>query len=332
LLAVVAVGLLVVTTIMATAQSANNGEELSQPPPQLIVEEAPGVNSAVGEQGLPPDSDNSTEPATTETFWGRIADYSETDNKSRIIRVELPDLSRAARDTKEVLVAVLDTGIDKKHEDLLDQVVAEANFTDSYHTTDSNGHGTHIAGIIAAKDNAVGITGVAPGCLLLNAKVADGSGRCEAVTLTNGIIWAIDNGASVINISVELEEPCEGLEEAVNYAWEKGSVIVAASGNDGDESLIYPASYNNCIAVCCLNGDGELFSLSNQGDWVDVAAPGFNIYSCLPDNRYGYKTGTSCAAAYVSGIAALLLSVVKDTNSNNRLNDEVRKLIETGYR
>ena len=231
---------------------------------------------------------------------------------------------------EEIVVAVLDTGIDPDHQDLNGLIVAEADFTDSSSPNDIHGHGTHVAGIIAAKNDDIGIVGAAPGCRLLNAKVADDVGRCQALSLAEGIIWAVNNGASVINISLEIREPSPQLEEAVNYAWNRGSIIIAAAGNNGSQSPVYPACYKNCIAVAAVNQDDNLAPLSNYGDWVDVAAPGFDIYSTLPNNSYGYKTGTSFATAYVSGMAALLFNVVTDTNGDGRLNDEVRTAIETG--
>ena len=129
----------------------------------------------------------------------------------------------------------------------------------------------------------------------------------------------------------ELEEYSPQLEDAVRYAWSRGAVIVAVAGNSGSELPVYPALFENCIAVTALRQDGTLAPLSNHGDWVDIAAPGFNIYSTLPDNGYGYKSGTSFATAYVSGLAALLFTVVSDNNYDGRLNDEVRVAIEAGY-
>jgi len=233
--------------------------------------------------------------------------------------------------TEAVVVAILDTGIDPDHQDLNGLIMAEANFTDSSSPADSYGHGTHVAGIIAAKSDGMGIVGVAPGCRLLNVKVADDMGRCQASALAEGIVWAVNNGASVINISLEIKEPSPQLEEAVNYAWSRGTVIIAAAGNNGNQSPVYPAYYKNCVAVAAIDQDDNLAPLSNYGDWVDVAAPGSDIYSTLPDNGYGYKTGTSFATACVSGIAALLFDVVTDANGDGRLNDEVRAVIETAY-
>jgi len=253
------------------------------------------------------------------------------DKQWALDKINVFQLWQMAPVTEAVVVAILDTGIDPDHQDLNGLIMAEANFTDSSSPADSYGHGTHVAGIIAAKNNGTGIVGVAPGCRLLNVKVADDMGRCQASALAEGIMWAVNNGASVINISLEIKEPSPQLEEAVNYAWSCGSIIIAAAGNNGNQSPVYPAYYNNCVAVAAINQDDNLAPLSNYGDWVDVAAPGSDIYSTLPDNDYGYKTGTSFATACVSGIAALLFDVVTDANGDGRLNDEVRTVIETSY-
>jgi thermitase len=248
-----------------------------------------------------------------------------------LARIHLSDLWQITKGSPETLVAVLDTGIDRKHEDLSDKVVAEINLTDSPTPNDIYGHGTHIAGIIAANtNNGVGIAGIAPESRLLSVKVADDKGRCSASVVAQAVIWAVNNGASVINISLELREPSPELENAVNYAWNKGAVIVAAAGNDASQMPVYPAYYKNCIGVAATKQDNNLAPLSNYGDWVDVAAPGFNIYSILPGNSYGYKTGTSFAAGCVSGLAALLFSIVNDTDGDGMVNGEVRATIETG--
>jgi thermitase len=228
-----------------------------------------------------------------------------------------------------ILVAVLDTGIDKNHEELAGRVFAEINLADSPTSDDVFGHGTPIAGIIAAGDDGLGVAGLAPESHLINVKVADDSGRCLLSALAKGIIWAVDHGARVINISIELKDSAPELQDAVDYAWYNGVVIVAAAGNDANSQPVYPAAYENCIAVTAIREDGTLAPLANYGDWVDVAAPGFNIYSILPGNTYGYKHGTSFAAAYVSGLAALLFPAVTDADGDGWLNDEVRQAIES---
>jgi thermitase len=287
------------------------------------VEPEPLETSPLDDAGLPQDAlaNQSEIPTLTDPY---------VDQQWALSKINIFQLWQITTAKESVPVAVLDTGIDPDHQDLNGLIIAEADFTDSSGPSDVYGHGTHVAGIIAAKNDDVGIVGVAPGCRLLNVKVADDIGRCRASSLAEGIIWAVNNGASVINISLEIKEPSPQLEEAINYAWSHGSVIIAAAGNDGNESPVYPAYYKNCIAVAAINQDGNLALLSNYGDWVDVVAPGSDIYSTLPNNGYGYKTGTSFATAYVSGVAALLFNVVTDNNGDGRLNDEVRAAIETG--
>jgi subtilisin family serine protease len=261
--------------------------------------------------------------------------YSQTasDLKSlwALERIHALPLTRNVTENTPVLVAVLDTGIDKDHEDLYGKVVAEIDLSKSPSADDVYGHGTPIAGIIVADiDNNLGVMGLAPESRLINVKVAGDDGKCQLSTLAAGIIWAVDNGARVINISIEIKESRPELLEAVDYAWDKGALIIAAAGNDNNSLPVYPAACDNSIAVTAIQENGALAPLANYGDWVDVAAPGLDIYSTLPDNRYGYKHGTSFATAYVSGLAALLFSLATDTNGDGKLNDEVRRALEAG--
>jgi subtilisin family serine protease len=246
-----------------------------------------------------------------------------------LVKIHASPSTSGSGDSSSVPVAVLDTGIDKSHEELADRVFADINLTDSPTSGDVFGHGTPIAGIIAAGNDGLGVVGLAPESQLINVKVADDSGRCRLSALAEGIVWAVDHGARVINISIELKDSAPELQEAVDYAWDNGVVIVAAAGNDGNSQPVYPAAYENCIAVTGIQEDGTLAPLANYGDWVDVAAPGFDIYSILPGNAYGYKYGTSFAAAYVSGLAALLFPVVTDADGDGWLNDDVRQAIES---
>jgi len=235
-----------------------------------------------------------------------------------ISKIEAPQAWQITRGNQAVIVAVLDTGINKDNQYLAERVVAEVNFTDSPTSDDLYGHGTHMAGTIVA---------IAPECRLMNVKVADDRGRCEPSVVARGIIWAVDHGAEIINISLAMEASTD-LEEAVSYAWSQGAIIIAAAGNKGLTEPSYPAYYANCLAVAGTNQNDSLALLSSYGDWVDVAAPGFNVYSELPHNQYGYKTGTSAAGAHVSGIAVLVFSVAEDSNGNGTVNDEVRWAIE----
>jgi len=234
-------------------------------------------------------------------------------------RIQAPQAWQIAGGGEPTIVAVLDTGIDADNEELGERVVGEVNFTESPTSDDLNGHGTHMAGTVAA---------IAPNCRLLNVKVADDLGGCQASAVARGIDWAVNHGAQVINLSLCTEASPE-LERAVDYAWSRGVVVVAAAGNEGGSSAAHPAYYAGCLAVAATNESDSLAVLSNHGDGVDVAAPGFKVYSALPDGQYGYEFGTSPAAARVSGVAALVFSVAVDGNGNGMVNDEVRQAIES---
>jgi thermitase len=262
-------------------------------------------NSDSPSYGFSPQSTYSLEDSYLAERWG-------------ITKIEAPQAWQITRGDQSIIVAVLDTGINKDNQDLAEKVMADVNLTNSRTTDDLYGHGTHMAGTIAA---------IAPECQLMNVKVADDLGKCEPSVVAKGIIWAVDHGAKVINISLAMQASPD-LIEAVNYAWEQGAIIIAAAGNKGGSEPSYPAYYVNCLAVAGTNENNSLALLSSHGDWVDVAAPGFNIYSELPQNQYGYKTGTSSAGAHVSGVAALAFSVAEDSNNNGTVNDEVRCAIE----
>jgi thermitase len=270
-----------------------------------VYDVAPADNSDSSSYDSSPQATYSLDDSYVSERWG-------------VSKIEAPQAWQITRGDQSVIVAVLDTGINKDNQDLADRVVAEVNFTNSPTSDDLYGHGTHMAGTIAA---------IAPECRLMNVKVADDMGKCDPSVVARGIMWAVDHGARVINLSLAMVGSPE-LEEAVNYAWSQGAVLVAAAGNKGTSEPSYPAYYDDCLAVAGTNENNTLALLSSYGDWVDVAAPGFNIYSELPEHKYGYKTGTSAAGAHVSGVAALVFSVARDTNGDGVVNDEVRWAIE----
>lgn len=233
-----------------------------------------------------------------------------------------------------IIVAVLDSGISQTHPDLAGKVVLNVKFdTSSSTVNDVYTHGTHVAGTIAANtDNFIGVAGIGFNTRLYNVKVLGDDGWGTYSAITQGIIWAADNGAQVISMSLGGTAASSAMEDAVNYAWNKGAVIVAAAGNNGDTNPMYPAYYQNVIAVASIDTSKQLASYSTSGDWVDVAAPGTVILSTITsgaNDTYGFKSGTSMAAPHVSGLAALVFTQVNDTNMNGRLNDEVRACIQS---
>jgi hypothetical protein len=213
---------------------------------------------------------------------------------------------------------------------LADKVVTKINVTNFGSADDVYGHGTHVAGIAAAMtDNGMGVAGLGYSSTIMDVKVLDDNGMGAYSWIVSGIIWAVDNGADIINMSLGGSFASSAMEDAVNYAWETGVVVVAAAGNNGDSTPMYPAYYVNCIAVAATDANDAKASWSNYGDWVDVAAPGVSIYSTLKNNDYGYMSGTSMASPHVAGLAALVLATVSDTDGDGKLNDEVRNEIET---
>jgi len=242
-----------------------------------------------------------------------------------------------------VKVAILDTGIDQDHEDLSVKVVSQKNFTDSPTIDDLYGHGTHVGGIVAAiTNNNTGVAGGCPNCQLMNGKVLNDKGSGAYSWVANGITWATDNGAKVINMSLGGSAKSSTLERAVNYAWNKGVVVVAAAGNSANPSKTYPAAYTNSIAVAATNNKDQKASFSSYGaKWVDVAAPGENIFSTFPNHPYkinksfGYDfgSGTSMATPMTSAVAALIWSTPYGTSVSavrTRLESTADKITGTG--
>jgi thermitase len=228
-----------------------------------------------------------------------------------------------------VTVAVLDTGVDFSHPDLQGKIVASVNFSDSTTASDVNGHGTHVAGIVgAATNNGQGIAGLGYNTTVVNVKVMGDNGTGGYSRIAQGIVWAADHGAKVINMSLGGPFYSSALEDAVDYAWGKGVVVVAAAGNDASNTPFYPAAFANVIAVASTDRSDMLAPSSDFGDWVDVAAPGGNIYSTLPNSDYASLSGTSVASPHVAGLAGLVFTRVTDSNGDGLLNDEVRSCIE----
>ncbi len=290
-----------------------------------VVLQVPGGGNIAGRVAVVPDG-----------WWRATASVPTISNdissamQWSFLKTRVPEAWQVTSGDSGIIIAVLDTGIDEQHEDLQGKVVGRVNFTTSATTDDVYGHGTHVAGIIAAMaNNGLGIAGMAYDCRLLNVKVADDGGWVTAGALAKGIIWAVDHGARVINMSLYLLEPSAEVERAVDYAWSKGALLVASSGNYLGNRLTYPACYERCLAVAATDGRDEVALWSGRGDWVQVAAPGVSIYSTLPGNKYQALSGTSMAAAHASGLAGLLFSVANKDGSG-WANEVVRTAIESG--
>lgn len=208
-----------------------------------------------------------------------------------------------------VKIAILDSGI-SPHEDL--KVSGGKSFvpyTKSYF--DDNGHGSHIAGIISAKDNTIGVVGIAPDANLYSVKVLDENGEGLLSDVASGMDWAINQEMDIINLSLGSSSHSSVLEAMTKKAESKGILVVAAAGNGGSDNIQentveYPAKYSSVIAVGSINKVNKRSLFSATGSELDVVAPGEQIYSTLINNQYGYMDGTSMAAGYVSGTLAVL--------------------------
>ncbi|QHT57758.1 S8 family serine peptidase [Cellulomonas sp. H30R-01] len=229
------------------------------------------------------------------------------------------DLVRAPRAWEaaagaDVTIAVLDTGVDATHEDLAGAVLPGTDLVDhDADPSDPQGHGTMVAGIAAARgDNGIGSVGTAHRASILPVRVLDADGFATDSTVAAGIAWATSHGADVVNLSLGGDAPSPVLAAAIRGAVDAGVVVVAAAGNDGDQSPMYPAAYapqiDGLLAVTATDDAGALTTFSNTGDWVTLAAPGDRIIGPGPGQAYLAGTGTSFAAPSVAGAAALVLS------------------------
>lgn len=210
-----------------------------------------------------------------------------------------------------VTIAILDTGVDLSHPDLFVRILPGYDFVNNDNDPqDDHGHGTHVATIAAAStNNGEGVAGVNWGANILPVKVLNSSATGTYANVAAGIVWAVDHGAQVINLSLGGPAPAFVLNDAVNYAYQRGVILVASTGNAGVPSVLYPAAYDPVIAVGATDNGNNLAGFSNYGPEVDVVAPGVNIYSAFPGGWYGYRSGTSMATPHVSGLAALLWGI-----------------------
>ncbi len=233
---------------------------------------------------------------------------------------------------KQIVVAVIDTGVSLFHEDLSKNIWVNRDeipnngvdddgngYVDDYWgydfvnrdptPMDDEGHGTHVAGIIAAEiNNLVGIAGISQ-VKIMPLKVLDANGNGYDSDVAEAIYYAVDNGADVISMSLGGSEYASVLKNACDYAWKHGVIVVAASGNDGESSIDYPAAFSSVIAVGSVDNRNKLSSFSDFGKQQELVAPGESIYSTFLGNSYTYMSGTSMAAPQVSALASLILSM-----------------------
>ncbi len=251
------------------------------------------------------------DPAVESVDYNYLRTLSFTPNDPRfneqwgLIKAGFEDAWSRTRG-KGVRIAVVDSGAAVRHPDLGRKIVLTRDFKHNDGSAeDRAGHGTHVAGTVAAMtDNRNGVAGGCPACKLIIAKVFDPDQGYD-FAISRGITWSADSGAEVINCSFIGPGDSRALKDAIDHAAKKGAVVVAAAGNGDTNKPKYPAANPGVVAVAVTNQQDRRTSFSNYGSWVDVAAPGVGILSTFPG---GYRSlnGTSVAAPHVSALAGLL--------------------------
>jgi subtilisin family serine protease len=231
-----------------------------------------------------------------------------------IQKLNIVDLHQKGFTGKGVKIGIIDSGCDLSHPDL--KIQSFKNFTESNSAEDTSGHGTHVAGIIAAQGNNYGVLGVAPDAEIHVYKALDGSsGTIKGVI--DALKSAIDDGMDIINMSLGTPSEVSGLEKLCKKAQSKGISVVVASGNSGMQENFYPASYDSCLAVGAIDENMKVAYFTTYGQQLDIVAPGAEILSTYLKGSYAILSGTSMAAPFVSGCLALMKQSGIDLNYKN---------------
>lgn len=260
------------------------------------------------------------DPGRTQQYaWNNIQAYTAWDT---------------TQGSSSTVIAVVDTGIQRSHPDLDAKIVPGYDYVQNDTAPDDgNGHGTHVAGTAAAEtNNSTGGAGTCPNCKLMPVRVLDNNGSGTLANVANGINYAANNGAKVINLSLG-GGGSTALQQAVDNAWSKGVFLACAAGNSNTSSTssAYPGAYANCFAVASTDSADARSSFSNYGSWVEAAAPGSNIYSTWLNGGYNTISGTSMATPHVAGLAGLLASQgLTNAQIKQRICDTADKISGTG--
>lgn len=252
-----------------------------------------------------------------------IKDVNEIPDGVKMIHA--PALWEQSKKGEGIVIAVIDTGCQTNHPDLKDRIIDGKNFTTAYDSdpknySDDNGHGTHVAGIIAATENNEGVLGVAPKAKLLILKALKKDGSGDYKNIIDAIYYAIKwrgkkkEKVRVISMSLGGSSDVAKLHTAVKEAVNNNIMVICASGNEGDsnaktDEFSYPAAYTEAISVGAVDLDGNIAAYSNSNYNVDLVAPGSNILSTYPNDKYAVLSGTSMATPHVSGAAALIIKM-----------------------
>lgn len=230
-----------------------------------------------------------------------------------------------------IKIAVIDTGCDPGHDDIKENMLPGKNFVErTSEQYDKNGHGTHVAGTIAASNNGYGIVGVAPKSKIIPVKALGDGGSGNIKNIIDAILWSVDNGADLITMSLGSSGSSEDLHNAIKYADKKNSIVFCAAGNSGpDSDIMYPARYEETVSIGAVDERLNRTDFTCSGEELDFLAPGHNILSCVPGNQYALMSGTSMSNPFAVGCAALLLSYYRSMGKNLSRKDMVKYFSKT---
>jgi hypothetical protein len=236
-------------------------------------------------------------------------------NQWHLAQIKAPQAWDITQGAADVIIAILDSGVDASHNDLSDKLVFGYNFYDyNTDTSDVYGHGTPVAGAAAAAgNNGIGVAGVAWGTRIMPIRVTSTDGWAYTSTISTGLTWAVDNGARVMNLSFSGVAGSQTIRNAAQYVVDRGGVVVAAAGNCGCNDSTAEAPY--IVSVSATDSRDDLAYFSSRGDYVDVSAPGLGIWSTTRGGGYGSVSGTSFSSPVTAGVVALMLSANPDLTS-----------------
>jgi subtilisin family serine protease len=231
---------------------------------------------------------------------------------------------------KGIVVMIIDTGCPLNHKDLTGNInyALCRSFVDGEDIYDRVGHSSHVAGSVGAIDNSTGVVGIAPEVQLITVKALDNNGQCTSINLINSLNYAIKVKPDIINMSLGSEFPMSGVHELIKKLVANNTIVVCSSGNNGENKVLYPAQYDEVIAVGSYS-DSVLRNRSEFSSWgetLDIMAPGDKILSTYLNNGYSILSGTSMASPSISGIVALLLSYHKSLGKTLTV-DQVKDLL-----
>jgi major intracellular serine protease len=250
-------------------------------------------------------------PYTEEPLYG-MSPNNPTIKGWEITKFNIPSYWKQSRG-ENVVVGVIDTGVDFNHEDLKNNIITGKNFIENnQEPMDVCGHGTHVSSTIAAEDNGCGIVGVANKTKIMPIKGLDNNGNGNTQSIVSAIKFAADAGVDFITMSLGSPNPSRYIEDAIKYAAKKGCIIFCAAGNSGPAvDIMYPAKYDHTISIGAIDKNLNRTNFTCSGDSLDFLAPGHEIIGCIPNNKYSIMSGTSMSNPFAVGLACLLLSYNK---------------------